>query len=102
MAELLEELPLSPEIGSAILDFEGPAGRILERVVTREQQPPDVSPAEQEELTEAWLDAVEWADEAERPTIPAGEVREPLPPAPERRHQPCRSRRSPDIPLRSL
>ncbi|MEN9577694.1 MAG: hypothetical protein RJA70_703 [Pseudomonadota bacterium] len=62
MSELLEELPVTPEVRSAILEFSGPAGEILEKVVTREQCFLDIDSEEQEALTAAWLEAVEWAE----------------------------------------
>lgn len=64
MESVLDELPLSTEVRSAILGFEGNAGRILECVVTREQEPPDLSSDEQLQLSEAWLEAVQWAEHA--------------------------------------
>lgn len=64
MNELLAELPLSPTVCSAILDFEGPLGEVLELVVIREQQLLDLDSQEQERLTSSWLEAVEWAENA--------------------------------------
>lgn len=62
MTELLDELPVTAEVRSAILEFAGGAGEILEKVVTREQQFLDIDSAEQEALTTAWIEAVEWAE----------------------------------------
>jgi c-di-GMP phosphodiesterase len=59
---LLSELPVSPEVRAAILEFDGPAGKMLEAVVAREQGIPAISEEEQEQLTGAWLEAVEWAE----------------------------------------
>jgi c-di-GMP-related signal transduction protein len=61
---LLEELPVSAEVRSAILGFEGPAGRILENVVLRERGSSDLTEDEQAKLTQAWLEAIEWAERA--------------------------------------
>jgi c-di-GMP phosphodiesterase len=69
---LLEELPVSAEVRSAILGFEGPAGRILENVVAREQGASDLNEAEQAKLTEAWLEAIEWAERAKPKSRRAG------------------------------
>jgi c-di-GMP phosphodiesterase len=62
MEELLGELPLTQEIKSAILDFRGPEGEVLELVVTREHSLPDLEFDEQRRLTLAWLEALQWAE----------------------------------------
>ncbi len=66
MEELLEELPLTPNVRSAILEFSGPEGQILEAVVSREHAPPHIPCEEQILLTRAWLEAVQWADVTRR------------------------------------
>jgi EAL and modified HD-GYP domain-containing signal transduction protein len=62
IADLLEELPVTTEVRGAILEFAGPAGAILEKVVTREQHTLELEQTDQAALTKAWLEAVEWAD----------------------------------------
>lgn len=62
MEELLAELPLTQDIKSAILDFSGPEGQVLELVVTREHSLPDLEFDEQRRLTLAWLEALQWAE----------------------------------------
>lgn len=62
MEELLGELPLTQDIKTAILEFAGPEGQVLELVVTREQSLPDLEFDEQRRLTLAWLEALQWAE----------------------------------------
>ncbi len=70
MAELLAELPLAEEVRGAILDFTGPCGELLESVMRREHEAHELPERERTALTEAWLDAVQWADEAIRELRP--------------------------------
>jgi EAL and modified HD-GYP domain-containing signal transduction protein len=62
MEVLLEELPLTAQVRSAILEFSGIEGQILELVITREQSMPELDEEEQRQLTKAWLEALQWAD----------------------------------------
>lgn len=62
MEALLDELPLTNQVRSAILDFSGVEGEILELVVTREQSLPELDAEEQIQLTKSWLEALEWAE----------------------------------------
>ena len=62
MEVLLQELPLTPQVSSAILEFAGVEGAILELVITREQSMPDLDEDERAQLTKAWLEAIQWAD----------------------------------------
>jgi EAL and modified HD-GYP domain-containing signal transduction protein len=67
--ELLEELPVSPDVRQAVLAHAGPTGRILAAVLSREDSEtlrgvvPVANPAL---LNEAWLAAITWAEEAQR------------------------------------
>jgi hypothetical protein len=45
-----------------VLDLEGPAGRILERALGREQGSYTEDDEAERMLTEAWMEAVEWAE----------------------------------------
>jgi EAL and modified HD-GYP domain-containing signal transduction protein len=62
MQDVLRELPLTAEISGAVLDLEGPAGRILERALGREQGSYTEDDEAERTLTEAWMEAVEWAE----------------------------------------
>lgn len=62
METVLEELPLTPQVRSAILDFDGVEGEILELVITREQAMPELDEQDQQQLTRAWLEALSWAE----------------------------------------
>lgn len=64
MQEVLTELPLTDEVKSAILEFSGDAGAILEKVLTREHGTSAMPDDEQRMLTIAWMEAVEWAETA--------------------------------------
>jgi c-di-GMP-related signal transduction protein len=67
--ELLEELPVSAEVRKAVLEHDGPTGRILAAVLAREDSEtlrgvvPVATPAL---LNEAWLSALTWAEDAQR------------------------------------
>jgi EAL and modified HD-GYP domain-containing signal transduction protein len=67
--DLLEELPVSPDVREAVLAHAGPTGRILSSVLSREDSDslrgivPVASPSL---LNEAWLSAVTWAEQAQR------------------------------------
>jgi hypothetical protein len=62
MQDVLRELPLTEEISGAILELQGPAGRILERALLREQGGYGDDDDAEQILTEAWMEAVEWAE----------------------------------------
>jgi EAL and modified HD-GYP domain-containing signal transduction protein len=67
--DLLEELPVSPDVREAVLAHAGPTGRILSSVLSREDSEslrgvvPVASPSL---LNEAWLNAIAWAEQAQR------------------------------------
>jgi EAL and modified HD-GYP domain-containing signal transduction protein len=66
LANLLDSLPLSDELRSALLDKQGAAGQALEDVLRYERgdwQAIDNSPLPVEVLVRAYLDAVYWAKE---------------------------------------
>lgn len=65
MEEVLETLPFSEEIVTALLSYEGKLGRVLATVLRYEQGrfPADGDPTE---LAEAYLAALKWADSAGR------------------------------------
>jgi EAL and modified HD-GYP domain-containing signal transduction protein len=65
MEHVLDTLPFSEEITSALLRFEGPLGRTLSTVLRYEQGhfPETADPAE---LAESYLAALKWADDAGR------------------------------------
>lgn len=66
LANLLDNLPLSDELRSALLDKQGAAGQALEDVLRYERgdwQAIDNSPLPVEVLVRAYLDAIYWAKE---------------------------------------
>jgi EAL and modified HD-GYP domain-containing signal transduction protein len=69
ISELLEELPVSPEVREAVLEHSGPTGRILASILAREDSESlrdVVTVASPALLNDAWLSAVTWAEDAQR------------------------------------
>ncbi len=65
MSQLLESLPLSEEIEAALLSRDGPAGRALEAVIHYERgewEHESCTHYTSKTLTEAYLEALRWAD----------------------------------------
>jgi EAL and modified HD-GYP domain-containing signal transduction protein len=69
MADVLEELPFSPEVQAALLRHEGPLGRLLAAVLAYERgefpELPEIASGGAA-LAGAYRDAVQWADAATR------------------------------------
>jgi len=66
MADLLNNLPLSPELNQALINHAGIAGRALQDVLNYEKgdwQALAASPLPVEIITRAYLDAINWAKE---------------------------------------
>ncbi len=69
LAQVVENLPLSPVVIAALLNHEGQAGRALHCTLAYEQgewDRIDCSRAEEGVIAQSYLDAVAWADQAMR------------------------------------
>jgi EAL and modified HD-GYP domain-containing signal transduction protein len=63
---LLAGLPLSASVREAALQLAGPAGHILSAVVSRDDAEADPTGFEPGLLNHAWLEALAWAEHAQR------------------------------------
>lgn len=66
LAELLEMLPLAPELTAALLEQSGPHGTVLRNAIAYERGEWDLiemGPLTREDLCDMYLDAIEWADQ---------------------------------------
>jgi len=69
MDHLISPLPLTQEVKLALLNFEGVGGEILRAAMEMEKNMPDdmaIYDLSMEELNEAYLEALHWADEVNR------------------------------------
>jgi EAL and modified HD-GYP domain-containing signal transduction protein len=67
MADVLAELPFSPEVQAALLHREGPKGRLLEAVLAYERgEFPELPEIAGGAVAGAYRDAIVWADDATR------------------------------------
>jgi c-di-GMP phosphodiesterase len=74
MADVLDELPLAPEVTAALLDQSGPLGEVLSWVLTYERGHFEcLAPAPEADtmLRDAYVVALRFADEAEAGRAPA-------------------------------
>jgi EAL and modified HD-GYP domain-containing signal transduction protein len=65
MDQLINPLPLTQEVKSALLNFEGAGGKVLRTAIEMEQTMPDevvIYDLGMEQLNEAYLEALHWAD----------------------------------------
>ena len=69
MADVLDQLPLTGELKLALMDNEGPLGELLHAVIGYEQgqwSDLDFAPDQIRNFSQAWIEAVVWADESHR------------------------------------